>query len=124
MFVKTTEAKMLAKFDESNPLMQDTLAQLASNSVHTLLEYPPGAHMDIFRGKEKEKIENKVVMTVKSKSSLKNDITLGRGGAGNGIFAYAIIDHPDSSEARRDIRQRRQYFVTYFPQLANLRVTN
>ena len=124
MFVEATEAKIIASKDNSVPtFMQNVLPQLATSSVHTLLEYPTRAHVDVFRGREKDKIENKVIMTVGSMCDYGKNVALGRGGAGRGVYAYAIIDHSESAEVRRDIRNRRGYFLASFPELSHLRVT-
>ena len=124
MFYEATEAKVLASEGCKSVFMQHVLPQLGVASVHTLLEYPPGAHVDRFRGRDKDKIENKVIMAVKSKCNYRMDVSLGRGGAGRGIYAYAIIDHSESAERRREIRSRSTHFLRHFPHLARLRVTN
>jgi len=124
MFAEATEAKFIAKCDKSNAFMQHVLPQLAVNSIHSLMEFWVRTHLDVFRGKERDKFENKVLMTVKSKSNYNSEYALGRGGAGRGIYAYAIIDHPESSEMRREKRQRRRNFLNSYPHLANLRVND
>jgi hypothetical protein len=65
---------------------------LALNCRLTLLAHSVGYHRDTFSDNSGDKIENKVLLVNKDRSNVGNKIAMGRGGAGPGIFVYALLD--------------------------------
>ena len=74
---------------------------LAMNSRHTLLCHAVKYHRDVFSDNSGDKIENKILLISRSRSNTTQEIALGRGGAGKGVFVYAILDWTGPSRARR-----------------------
>ena len=58
----------------------------------TLLAHAVGYHRDIFSNNSGDKIENKLLLVSHDRSNTKSDVALGRGGAGPGVFVYALLD--------------------------------
>jgi hypothetical protein len=73
---------------------------LALNASHTLVTHPVGFHRDVFSSGQAE-IENKLLIVSFDRSKLGEKLARGRGGAGPGIFVYAILDWGNETKARR-----------------------
>ena len=58
----------------------------------TLLAHAVGYHKDTFSNNNGDKIENKILLVSKDRSDTSSQVALGRGGAGPGIFVYALLD--------------------------------
>ena len=60
-----------------------------------------GYHRDTFSDRSGDKIENKILLVARDRSNLGSKNALGRGGAGPGLFVFALLDWRQSTRARR-----------------------
>ena len=65
---------------------------LAKNCHLTLLAHPVGYHRDTFSNNSGDTIENKVLFVCRDQSNTTSTLPLGRGGAGAGMYVYALLD--------------------------------
>eukprot|EP00957_Ditylum_brightwellii_P185847 14149631-Ditylum_brightwellii.AAC.1 len=56
------------------------------------LSTPVGYHKDTFSKSSGDTIENKMLLVARDGSDTNMQFALGRGGAGPGIFLYAVLD--------------------------------
>jgi hypothetical protein len=64
---------------------------IGTHCEHTIVCHPVGYHNDVFRNGATNYMENRVVLQSKQRSN-SLDYPLGRGGLGNGKFAWALLD--------------------------------
>ncbi len=71
--------------------------------------YAVGFHIDVFAERGTDVIENKIVLVARRRSDLTTPKPLGRGGLGDGIYVFALLDWeaPQRASRRRYLLQRR-----------------
>eukprot|EP00957_Ditylum_brightwellii_P018762 1410525-Ditylum_brightwellii.AAC.1 len=65
---------------------------LAKSCCLTLLAHPFGYHCDTFSNNSGDNIQNKILLVSKDRSDQTSKLALGCGGAGSGVFVYALLD--------------------------------
>ena len=65
---------------------------LAKNCSLALLTHAVGYHKDTFSKNSGDNIENNILLVSKDRSNTNSTIALGRGGAGPGVFVFALLD--------------------------------
>mmetsp|Transcript_23622 Transcript_23622/g.34712 ORF Transcript_23622/g.34712 Transcript_23622/m.34712 type:complete len:561 (+) Transcript_23622:138-1820(+) len=89
---------MLGEWEEAKHMQQSDAFKksqgyyLAKKCRITLLAHAVGYHRDTFSNNSGDKIENKLLLVSHDSSNTKLDVALGRGGAGPGVFVYALLD--------------------------------
>jgi hypothetical protein len=113
--IPSASAKLLAEFMECRDTTRAELGNLglwnmALNSKHSLVCYAVGFHIDVFAEKGTDVIENKIVLVARKRSDLTTPKPLGRGGLGDGMYVFALLDWeaPTRARRRRYIIQQRQ----------------
>jgi hypothetical protein len=103
--LKELEHLSLAK-EQSKGSKSRLLDALVLLNKHTLVAYPVGYHVDVFADQEPA-LENRICFVHSKKSQDKNGPAQGRGGAGGGLFCWALLDWPEK-RARFGNRKRVQ----------------
>jgi hypothetical protein len=85
-----------AQFTGSKSGLLDALVLL---NKHTLVAYPVGYHIDVFADHEPS-LENRICFVHSKKSQATNRPAQGRGGAGGGLFCWALLDWPQQRGSR------------------------
>ena len=84
-------------------LQRDVGFWIAITNRHSLVCHPVSFHKDVFANKEGDKLENKICLVNFRRSNQKEELPLGRGGAGPGYYVFAIIDWEGTKKKRRKI---------------------
>ena len=96
---------------------KDIMVQLlAAQNHYTLVAYPVSYHYDVFR-KGEHSLENKICFEFDLDE---NHVDNGRGGKGNGVFVFALLDWTNS---RSTESRRLQYQITSGKLTQNERLT-
>jgi hypothetical protein len=92
----------------SKSKLLDALVLLNKN---TLVAYPVGYHIDVFADQEPS-LENRICFVHSKKGQATSRPAQGRGGAGGGLFCWALLDWP-LQRGRRPARPRNLKRVHY-----------
>ncbi len=87
-------SKIEASIQEGGTLGSDNFFDqfIGAHCEHTIVCHPVGYHNDVFKNKHTNNMENRVVLEYKQHSRPNLNFPLGRGGLGNGTYAWALLD--------------------------------
>ncbi len=87
-------SKIEASIQEGGTLGSDNFFDqfIGAHCEHTIVCHPVGYHNDVFKNGHTNNMENRVVLEYKQHSRPNLNFPLGRGGLGNGTYAWALLD--------------------------------